>query len=119
MISIFWNCRGLGHAVIVRTLQELCNSHRPTLLFLYETKISLLPCLQAIALSLSFDHLHAVPSRGSSGGLVLFWKNTLDLKVIVSYDNFISVLILNDPLHESWMLTGVYGPIPLAQKLDF
>lgn len=119
MLSLFWNYCGLGHATTIRVLQEICSSHLPTHVFLYETKISLLPRFQNIANSMKFDNVFVVPARGSSSGLVLFWKNSLDLSIVVSYDNFISTLIINDPLNEPWALTKVYGPINPTLKPEF
>lgn len=114
MIAIFWNCRGLGHASTIRVLQELCNSHRPTLLFLSETKLCNSLQIQSIAHALKFDNSFSVPANGSSGGLAMIWKQELDVQIITSSPNFISLVVLNDPVDQPWFLTVVYGPtIPI------
>lgn len=119
MIVLCWNCRGLGHPATVQTLRELCNSHRPTVLFLSELKIDNFPRIQQIALSLKFDKLHVMLAKGSSGGIAIFWKNLIDLQIVASTDHYISALILNDPLAAPWMFTGVYGPMNPILKPGF
>lgn len=117
MITIFWNFRGLGQALTIRALRELCNSHRPNMIFLYEVKSYNLSKIQNITLSLKFDEVHLVPSHGSSGGLALMWVNTVDVQIVSSTKNLISALILNDLVSSPWQLTRVYGPTIL--KLEF
>lgn len=96
MIAIFWNRRGLGQAATMRALRELCNSHRPDLIFLSETKISETLQIQKLVYALKFDDMVMIPSNGASGGVVLLWKSKLNIQVVVSTENYISVLVLND-----------------------
>lgn len=52
MIAIFGNCRGIGQASTVRSFRELCNSHRPNVLFLFEVKLNYYDKLSHIVNSL-------------------------------------------------------------------
>lgn len=119
MIAIFWNCRELGYPATIRVLRELCNSDRPNLLFLLETKICNTLQIQSIARGIHFDHVHAVPANGSSGGLAISWKQDLDLHVVTSSSNFISIMVLNNLTEHPWQLTSVYGPPNLLLKPSF
>lgn len=82
-------------------------------------KIDNLHRIQKIAHSLTFDKLHVILAKGSSGGIAMLWKNTIDLQVVVSTDHYISAMIMNDLVTVPWMLTGVYGPTNLTLKWVF
>lgn len=116
MIAIVWNYRGLCHTATIRALRELCNSHRPNLVFLSETKICNPPQIHRIAHNLNFDNVHMVPANGSSGGLALFWKQDLDVQIVGDSQNLITFMVLNDLIAQPWCFTGVYGPpIPVLK----
>lgn len=119
MTAILWNCRGIGHAATIRALREINLSHRPSIIFLSETKISDSLKIQSLASSMLFDHFFFVPASGASGGLALLWKSVIDLQIVTANANAILALILNDPPSVTWLLTGVYGPPHHFQKADF
>lgn len=112
MISLVWNCRGIGRAVAVRMLRELLRSHRPDVLFLSEIKSSNNTRILNLSTSLGFDNSHFVPSRGKAGGLLLLWKNSINLQLILSTDFIINCLIStnHDGTDIPWQCTFVYGP---------
>ncbi|WZZ63632.1 hypothetical protein YC2023_075002 [Brassica napus] len=66
MRTLSWNCRGIGNDLTVRRLTEMCQKHRPGLVFLSETKNRRL-LLQNIQADLGFDHLFTVEPLGLSG----------------------------------------------------
>ncbi|XP_033131796.1 uncharacterized protein LOC117126793 [Brassica rapa] len=72
MKTLSWNCRGIGNDLTVRRLKEMCQKHRPGLVFLSETKNKRL-LLQNIQTDLGFDHLFTVEPLGLSGGEMLSW----------------------------------------------
>ena len=39
MTHLFWNCRGLGSNTVVQALHRLIRKHRPSMIFLSETKM--------------------------------------------------------------------------------
>uniref|UniRef100_A0A0D2ZQ75 Endonuclease/exonuclease/phosphatase domain-containing protein n=1 Tax=Brassica oleracea var. oleracea TaxID=109376 RepID=A0A0D2ZQ75_BRAOL len=67
MKTLRWNCRGIGSDLTVRHLKEMCQRHRPGLVFLTETKNRRL-LLQNIHADLGFDQLFTVDLLGLSGG---------------------------------------------------
>lgn len=60
-----------------------------------------------------------VPSVGTVGGLALCWKKSLDIQIISSSGNFITVVVANDPSNIMWQLMGVYGRLNPLLKPDF
>ncbi|KAL9690014.1 hypothetical protein QQ045_010407 [Rhodiola kirilowii] len=89
----------------VRALQELIRVHRPLVVGLVESKSDSSRC-EKVRVKLGFDCCFAVPARGRSGGLVLFWNNMTDVSV-VSYSGFHIDCTLNNkgPVH----VTIFYG----------
>ncbi|CAM8995780.1 unnamed protein product [Rhodiola kirilowii] len=93
MKLLVWNCRGLGSSSAVRALQEVIRSYRPLVVGLIESKSDCRRC-ELVRVKLGFDCCFAVPARGRSGGLVLFWNNSSDVSV-VSYSGFHIDFLLN------------------------
>lgn len=119
MLAIFWNHRGLCHAAKIWALKELCNSHRPNLLFISESKISNTLRIQRISNSLKFDDVYFVLAQGATRRLMLLWKNEINVQVVTDSDNYISAMILIDPDQHLWLLKGVYEPTNLLSKPSF
>lgn len=93
MIIIAWNYRGICRAVTVRALRVLVRSHHPSIIFVSELKIASLPRLSRIFSSIGFQLSHFVPSVGTSGGLALGWKATVNLSIITANSFLINCLI--------------------------
>ena len=49
--------------------------------------------LKIIKWSLKFDHMFSVPQVNRGGGLVLFWKDSLNLRVETSSKNHIDRIV--------------------------
>lgn len=100
MIALIWNCRGIGQPSAVRVLRNYVISHRPLLLFLSKVKCMNFDIISNIIVSLGFSKFEFVPAIGKSGGLLLAWKDCVDLSVIVAKDNFINCIIHNSPMSQ-------------------
>lgn len=74
MRLISWNCRGLGNLRSVRDLNYLVEVHKPSILFLMETKIQKYQ-MEMIRSRLGFKNLFSVEGVGKSGGLVVLWDD--------------------------------------------
>ena len=73
MRLLCWNCRGLGSDATVGELRWLVRVHRPSLLFLSETKM-MAERLELLRWKWGFENAVGVDCTGLGGGLVLMWR---------------------------------------------
>ena len=107
-ISIIgWNCRGLGSPSTIPDLKYLVRHFNPDLLFLSET-LAHRNKIEELRFLLGYDCCFPVDRTGRSGGLALFWRNSLHCQVIDFSNNHITVE-LNDTSLGTWRLIGYYG----------
>lgn len=106
---LVWNFQGLSQPKAIRALKAMFSVHIPSILFLFESKLSS-SCISLIANSIKLLSFEFIPATGTAGGLVLFWNSYIDVCVLTSNCNLISVLIFTDTFASLWQLIGVYGP---------
>ena len=58
-----------------------------------------------------------VPKEGHGGGLVLFWKSSINLTVEDSSKYYIDVCINKNTVQE-WRFTGFYGEVETARRSE-
>ena len=80
MSCLAWNCHGLRNLCTGRELGEIIRAKDPFVVFLVKTFIDDAR-LEFVQRSIGFDHRWAVPRVERSGGLVLYWKASIDLTV--------------------------------------
>lgn len=82
MSALCWNYRGLGLPLAVDELRRLIHQHNPCIVFLCESK---LPAEQIhrIQAQLGFSHAFAIDAIGSRGGLAFFWKESMDMQILL------------------------------------
>lgn len=106
----------MGHVAVV--FSTGAHKHpQAIVIFISKLKTASFPKNQNIMLSLGFPNLEFVPTIRSVCGLVLGWKPTTKIQVVVNTWN-INIFVLS----LSWQLTKVYGPtisILTAQFRDF
>ncbi|CAM8877662.1 unnamed protein product [Rhodiola kirilowii] len=105
MKLVCWNCRGVGGPRAVRSICDVVNTHRPSILGLLETKKAD-GNWDDLRCRLGFKGCLSVRSRGKAGGLALLWKDDVgvDLKSF-SYSH-IDVWVKGE---EEFFLTVFYG----------
>ncbi|CAM8959766.1 unnamed protein product [Rhodiola kirilowii] len=105
MTALCWNCRGLGGAATVRALANLVRENNPGVIGLIETKAGKIRA-DRVKVELGFQNNFVVESRGKAGGLMLLWRDFIDLSICSYSDYHIDALIGGD---DSFKVTLFYG----------
>lgn len=116
MKILSWNCRGLAAATTIRELKDLSKKHRPSILFLIETRARS-SRVEHTRTKLGYHNSHVVEPAGLSGGLCLLWNKDVEIEVIEESQNFIHTIITPKEEVIGWQCTFVYGdPKPSRRK---
>jgi len=105
MKLLAWNCRGLSSPRAVRSLLEVQKRINPDVFFLSETHLDKVKA-DNVRRRAGFDHLIIHESDGRSGGLLLLWKEEVNIRLQAVTQNYIDVVIEENG---GWRFTGVYG----------
>ena len=92
MNCLMWNYRGLGNLHIEKELGDIIQAKDPNVVFIAETWAGEAR-LNSVLRSIDFDHNCVVPREGRGGGLVLFWKDLVNLTIKDSSRYFIDTCI--------------------------
>lgn len=100
-------------------MRNLVISQRPEVLFLSELKCDNPVKIGALVKFLGFSELEFVLAVGRAGGLLLCWKSTLQLQVILATNNMINFLLIQHHSVAPWHFTAVYAPQSLSGRAKF
>ena len=92
MISLGWNCRGLGNLQTVRVLGKLVQQWDPKIVFLLETKIKT-KAMEKVMEKINFVNGLIMPQKGRGGGLAMLWRREVDSEIMGYSKNFIDAII--------------------------
>lgn len=74
MITLCWNCRGLGNPQTVQVLRRRCRSYLSDIVFLNEIMCDKRE-VENLRIKLDFANAIGVSSEGNSGGLGILWRD--------------------------------------------
>ena len=100
MSCVAWNCRGLGQLCIGRELVKIIRAKDPSIVFLSKTMVDDVR-LEIVQSNIGFDHRRVVSREGRGGGLVLFWKATINLTIEDFNKSYIDAFI-DKNLENEW-----------------
>lgn len=107
MSVLCWNYRGAGEPVAVRELRDFARKLAPAVLCIVKTQIKGAR-VESISGTLGYDNAYAIDSHGRSGGIGIFWNNTIKVEILGD-----SVYDIDAKVEENgrdpWRLTCVYG----------
>ena len=109
MNALCWNCRGAGKPAAVQELREFAKKFTPTLLCIVETQIEGRR-VEALASSIGFDNSYAIDSQGRSGGIGLFWNNSIKVEIL-GYSCYHLDISVEEQGEDPWRMTCVYGEV--------
>ena len=100
-----WNCRGLGNLRTENELVTLIRAKDPSVVFIAETWADDARLDRTLS-KINFDQKWVVPRVNRGGGLVLFWKSTVNLTVVDSHRYYIDTIINGNSKNE-WRFIGL------------
>ena len=107
MSLLLWNCLGLRNPRIENELVSLIQAKYPSIVFIAKTWADEARLDRTLS-KINFDKKWMVPRQNRGGGLVLFWKNFINIEVVDSHMYFIDTII-NRNTENAWHFTGFYG----------
>ena len=117
MISLGWNCRGLGNLQTVRVLGKLVQQWDPKIVFLLETKIKK-KAMEKVMEKINFVNGLIVPKKGRGGGLAMLWKREVDLEIMGYSRSFIDAIITEQGSGFRWRITSFYGNLEAHRRKE-
>jgi hypothetical protein len=102
------NCRGAGNAATIHEVGVLLKTHIPKMVFLCETpqKSDRMARYKG---RLGLRGFAGFDSDGMSGGLALYWHESLQVEVKDANARFIDVLMRESVSSPQWHATFIYG----------
>ncbi|KAK6160648.1 hypothetical protein DH2020_004029 [Rehmannia glutinosa] len=115
MSCIVWNARGLGNQRAFRELKRLIVEKDPHLLFLSETRMREYNCRRWKEW-LNFMGMFVVNCEGKKGGLMLLWKNTIEVTIKSFSSGHIDSIVKDG--EKIWRFMGFYGNPDARRRKD-
>ncbi|XP_031127770.1 uncharacterized protein LOC116029866 [Ipomoea triloba] len=118
MACLVWNCQGAASRSFKRALSFLSLTHKPLIACLLEPKVSSSHA-NTICSSLGYEEWVRVEAVGFSGGIWVLWKDSINIEVIDTHPQFITLQVHHAELGV-WRLSVIYGsPNPYLKRKLF
>lgn len=117
MIILSWNVRGIGESTKRAGKKDFCHIHNIDVVCLQETKTDKMDIsiIRSTGGSYIWENKCAV---GSSGGLLIGWKQQFWIKHDVKIGEFSLTVILESVNKDfKWAISNVYGPHNCADRM--
>lgn len=108
MSCLAWNCRGLGNAATVRDLCALVKEANSQIVFLCETRQNA-DRVRRLRSRLGLRGFAGLNSVGMSGGLALFWDESIHVEIKDINERYIDAYVRVSPNDPLWHVSFVYG----------
>lgn len=119
MRLLCWNVRGVRRTRTFRDLKDFIHVHKPDLIFLMKTKMTVAQMGKLIS-RIGMDGVLCVPRKeengGYSGGLCFFWRNSIEVSFLSSNFYFIDVWVKWE-VDKECTVTGFYGHPVTANRV--
>ena len=109
-----WNCRGAGKPATVRELRNTAKQLPPLFVCIVETQLEG-SRVESLAETLGYNKGFAVSSSRRSGGIGLFWNDSIKLEVI-GYSEYHIDVIVDDLVETKNRMTFVYGEAQVSER---
>ena len=116
MNCLVWNCRGLRNLRIRKVLGDIIQAKDPSVVFIAKTWADEAR-LNSVFHNIDVDHNWVVPREGHGGGLILFWKDLVNLTIKDSSRYFIDTCIDKNS-DNAWRFTGFYGELETSRRFE-
>lgn len=108
MSCLSWNCHGLGNAATVHDLCGLVKEADSQIVFLSETRQKA-DRIRRLQNRLGLRGFAGVDSDGMSGGLALYWHESVNVEIKALCERYIDAYVRLSPDGPLWHATFVYG----------
>lgn len=106
MNCIAWNCRGIGNAATVRDLCALVQEEGSQIVFLSETRQKV-ERVKRLRTRLGVRGFAGVSNEGMSGGLALFWHESIHMEIKSLNERYIDAHVCLSHDGPKWHVTFV------------
>ncbi|KAL5558507.1 hypothetical protein UlMin_034718 [Ulmus minor] len=117
MNILAWNVQGLGNDWTFQILHDYVQQYSPPLVFLSETLCSKSQ-MKRWRIKLGYTGMLIWEKEGRSGGLCLFWSDTVSVQLLSGSKGHIDVLVTSHN-YTCWRFTGLYGSPDTSLRNQF
>lgn len=111
-----WNCHGLENPCIENKFVDVVRAKGPFVVFLAETWTDKAR-LKSVMRKIKFEHLFIALRTNRGGGLILFWRSTINVMVEGLGKNYIDAII-NKNQEIEWHFTVFYGKPETPKRVE-